>query len=267
MTIVAAVQMNSGDDINANLAIAAKLIQQAKDSQANLVVLPEMFATFSDQQKIRAKENFGSGKVQDFLAEQSRKHGIWIVGGTIPLAINDSAKVRAACLLFNSQGQCVSRYDKIHLFDVQVMQSKETYQESSLVDYGDQVVVVDTPFGKLGLAVCYDVRFPELFRAMLAKQVEIIALPSAFTVKTGEAHWEILVRAQAIMNSSYLIAAGQVGQHPRGRLTYGHSMIVEPWGHVLSELENDVGVITAAIDLNYLQQIRQNFPAVAHRRL
>lgn len=267
MTIVAAVQMNSGDDVDVNLAVATQLIQQAKDAQANIVVLPEMFATFSDHLKISVKENYGSGKIQDFLANQASKHGMWIVGGTIPLTINNSAKVRAACLLFNAQGQCVARYDKIHLFDAHIIQSKETYQESSLTDYGDQVVVVETPFGKVGLAVCYDVRFPELFRAMLAKQVEIIALPCAFTVKTGEAHWEILVRSQAIMNSCYLIASGQVGEHANGRFTYGHSMIIEPWGHVIAELKNGIGIITAEIDLSYLHQIRQNFPATAHRRL
>lgn len=267
MTIVAAVQMNSGDDVNANLVVAAQLIQQAKDAQAKIVVLPEMFAIFSDQEKIRIKENYGSGKIQDFLAEQAIKHGIWIVGGTIPLSLNHSPKVRAACLVFNAQGKCVARYDKIHLFDAYLAQSKETYQESSLVDYGEQVVVVETPFGKLGLAVCYDIRFPELFRAMLAKEVEIIALPCAFTVKTGEAHWDILVRSQAILNSCYLIAPDQVGQHPNGRLTYGHSMIIEPWGHVIAELKNGVGIITAEIDLNYLHQIRKNFPAITHRRL
>lgn len=205
--------------------------------------------------------------MQDFLAEQAAKHGIWLVGGTIPIAIDNSEKVRAACLLFNAQGQCAARYDKIHLFDVQVLNTQEVYQESKLIDYGNQVTVVDTPFGKLGLAVCYDIRFPELFRAMLSQQVEIIVLPSAFTVKTGEAHWEILLRSQAIMNSSYLIAAAQVGTHYNGRQTYGHSMIVEPWGHVVAELRDEIGIITAEIDLNYLHQIRREFPAVSHRRL
>lgn len=267
MTIIAAVQMNSSGNIQDNLKSADKLILQAAASGANLVVLPEMFATFFEQQKTLCKEKYGSGVIQDFLADQSAKHGIWIVGGTIPIAMENSEKVRAACLLFNAQGQCVARYDKIHLFDVQVINTQEVYQESKFIDYGDQVTVVDTPFGKLGLAVCYDIRFPELFRAMLAKQVEIIVLPSAFTVKTGEAHWEILVRAQAIINSSYLIAAAQVGTHLNGRQTYGHSMIVEPWGHVVAELKTEVGIITSSIDLNYLHQIRQEFPAVTHRRL
>jgi nitrilase len=269
MPVVAAIQMNSGSHVIDNLKSAEKLIQQAVDNGAGLIVLPEMFATFglTDTEKTLAKEALGQGTIQDFLAEQALRHSIWLVGGTIPIIAHHSDKVRAACLVFNAQGERVARYDKIHLFDALVKKDTEVYQESRTVEAGGEVVVLDTPFGKLGIAVCYDIRFPELFRNMFARHVEIIALPSAFTVKTGEAHWEILLRAQAIQNFSYLVAAGQVGQHPNGRMTYGHSMIVEPWGHVVSELAEGVGVVTSDIDLNYLHQIREDFPVAKHRRL
>lgn len=269
ISTVAAIQMTSDQNVKNNLAIAATLIQAAVAKNAHLCVLPEMFATFGlpEDQMASVKEKLGSGPIQDFLAEQARKHQIWIVGGTIPIAIENAHKTHAACLVFNAQGECVACYNKMHLFDAHVIRGSEVYQESKTTEAGDNIVVIDTPFGKLGLAVCYDIRFPELFRAMLLKHVEIIAVPSAFTVKTGEAHWEILIRSQAIQNFSYIIAAAQTGVHDNGRQTYGHSMIVEPWGHVVAESATGIGIIVAEIDLKYLQQIRNDFPVTQHRRL
>lgn len=267
MPKIAAIQMSSSQYIPENLQTAATLVQEAANKGCDLCVLPEMFATLGlpEDQKESAKEKLGNGPIQDFLAELARKNKIWIVGGTIPLAIENSRKVYAGCLVYNEQGKRVGHYNKIHLFDAHVQRGSEIYQESKSTAPGDKIVVVDTPFGKLGIVVCYDIRFPELFYAMHLKKVELIAVPCAFTVKTGEAHWEILMRSQAIQNFSYIIAAAQWGTHPNGRLTYGHSMIVEPWGHVIAELADGVGVITADIDLNYLHQIREDFPVLQHK--
>ncbi|MGD8311163.1 MAG: carbon-nitrogen hydrolase family protein, partial [Gammaproteobacteria bacterium] len=202
MTVVACIQMASGPNIGANLLEAERLIEEAVGQQARLVVLPENFSLMgqTEQDKVRECEQPGSGPVQTFLAEQSARHGIWLVGGTIPLAAGDPTKVRASCLLFNDRGQQVARYDKIHLFDVVLVDSNEQYTESETIEPGNEVVVVDTPFGRMGLTVCYDLRFPELFRAMVDRGAEIFALPAAFTAVTGRAHWDILVRARAIEN-------------------------------------------------------------------
>src|SRR3990167_1884367 len=230
---VAAIQMNSGHSIQKNLAAAKKWIGEASDQGAQLVVLPEMFAVMGMDQmdKIKVREKLGDGLIQHFLSEEAREHGIWLVGGTIPLAVQDAhEKVHAACLVFDDKGKQAARYDKIHLFDVTLDAARECYAESKTTTAGNQVVVVPTPFGKLGLAVCYDVRFPELFRAMHEKQVEVVALPAAFTLTTGSVHWDVLVRSRAIENQIYLIAAAQTGLHENGRKTYGHSMIVDPWG-------------------------------------
>ncbi len=271
---VACVQMTSTSDVTQNLSAAKKLIQQAVEQQARLVVLPEMFALMGMDQmdKLKQREKIGSGPIQDFLREQSAQHKIWLVGGTIPIAVaNNSEKARAACLLFNDHGECVARYDKVHLFDVDLLDvnrrgKQESYRESKIIEPGGEVVVIPTPFGRLGLAVCYDVRFPELFRQMLSKQVEIIVLPTAFTYTTGVAHWDVLVRARAIENLSYVIAACQTGVHVNGRKTYGHSMMVNPWGEVIVSLPQEPGVIVAEIDLEKLHQVRHDFPALAHRR-
>jgi len=267
---VAAVQMASGPNISANLMEAARLIAvAAKDHGAKLVVLPENFALvgLSEQDKVRIREAEGSGPIQDFLANQAARHGVWLVGGTIPLKAHDPQKVRAACMLWDERGRRVAHYDKMHLFDVHIAQTGENYAESLTIESGHRPVVVDTPFGKLGLAVCYDLRFPELFRAMLEQGMEVLAVPSAFTAVTGMAHWEILVRARAVENLSYVIAAAQGGYHANGRETYGDSMIVDPWGVVLDRLPRGSGVVSAAIEPARLQSIRHNFPAIQHRRL
>ncbi|MBK8161843.1 MAG: carbon-nitrogen hydrolase family protein [Gammaproteobacteria bacterium] len=265
---VAAVQMASGPSVTTNLMEAGRLLARAAAAGAELVVLPENFALMgmTERDKVQAREAEGSGPIQDFLAAQAREHGIWIVGGTLPLAAAASDKVYASCLLFDAGGNRVARYDKVHLFDVMLEQSGERYAESQTIVPGDRVVVADTPFGRLGLAVCYDLRFPELFRRMSDQKVEIIALPSAFTALTGKAHWESLVRVRAIENQCYMIAAAQGGYHLSGRETYGDSMIVDPWGAVLERLPRGAGVISADIDLTYLARIRRNFPALQHRR-
>jgi len=267
---VAAVQMASGPNISANLMEAARMIARAaRDHGAKLVVLPENFAIvgLSEQDKVKIQEAEGNGPIQDFLANQAARHGVWLVGGTIPLKAHDPHKVRAACLLWDQRGRRMARYDKMHLFDVHIAQTGENYAESQTIEPGDKIVVVDTPFGKLGLAVCYDLRFPELFRAMLDQGMEVLAVPSAFTAVTGMAHWEILVRARAVENLSYVIAAAQGGYHANGRETFGDSMIVDPWGVVLDRLPRGSGVVSAEIEAARLKSIRRNFPSIQHRRL
>lgn len=270
MTWVAAVQMASGPNVSANLGEAERLIAQAVDGGAKLVVLPENFAHMSagEADRLAVREPDGSGRIQEFLATQSQRHRIWLVGGTIPLQCQVPDKVRAACLVFNACGERVARYDKVHLFDVTVKETQdERYAESSTIDPGEGPTVIDTPFGKLGLAVCYDLRFPELFRCMLAHGMEVVAVPSAFTAVTGRAHWEILVRARAVENLCYVIAADQGGYHVGGRETFGNSMVVDPWGSVLAQLPRGPGVISADLDLERVATIRKSFPATEHRRI
>jgi len=269
MSRIAAVQMASGPKVNANLLEAERLIGIAAGQGAKMVVLPENFALMGkgEGDKLGHREADGRGPVQEFLARQASRHGIWLVGGTIPLAADASDKVRAACLVFDDRGQQVARYDKIHLFDVHLVDSDERYNESETIEPGETTVVLDTPLGRLGLAVCYDLRFPELFRNLVDEGAEIIALPSAFTAITGKAHWEPLVRARAIENLCYVVAAAQGGYHASGRETHGHSMIVDPWGMVLEQLPRGAGVVVAEVDRNRLAQVRKNFPALEHRRL
>jgi nitrilase len=269
MTKVAAIQMASGPNVSANLNEASRLIAKAAAGGAKLVVLPENFSIMgmSEKDKVGVREADGQGPMQDFLAEQAAKHGVWLVGGTIPLQADDPAKVRSACLVFNDQGQRVARYDKIHLFDVSLPDSGEKYNESETIESGDQPVVVDTPLGRIGLTVCYDLRFPTLFRMLVDQGAELIVMPSSFTALTGKAHWEVLVRARAIENLCYVLAAAQGGYHVNGRETYGHSMIVDPWGVVLDCLPNGSGFVIAETDLAYLRNTRRNFPVLEHRKM
>jgi len=269
MPQIAAIQMTSTPDLKRNLEMAAFFIKQAAINGANLVVLPENFPLMgaNDDAKLAIKETFGGGPIQDFLASQARQHKIWIVAGTIPIQTEQEPRARAACIVYNDQGQPVARYDKIHLFDVRVTPGSEEYRESDSIAPGDQVTLIETPIGKLGLAVCYDLRFPELFRALVNQGAEVIAVPSAFTVKTGIAHWEVLARSRAIENLVYGVYAGQTGAHSASRSTYGHSMIVDPWGKILQQLGGECGTISAEIDLDYLRELRQNLPVLDHRRL
>jgi predicted amidohydrolase len=269
MTVVACIQMASSPNIGANLLEAERLIEEAVSQHARLVVLPENFALMgkSEHDKVAQCEQPGSGPVQAFLSEQAARHGIWLVGGTIPLAASDPTKVRASCLLFNDRGQQVARYDKIHLFDVVLVDSNEQYTESETIEPGNEVVVVNTPFGRMGLSVCYDLRFPELFRQQLQQGMELFVLPSAFTAFTGRSHWEVLVRARAIENQCYVLAPDQGGYHLSGRETHGHSMIVDPWGTVLNSLARGPGVVCADVELGRVHSARRNFPCIEHRRL
>lgn len=264
----AAIQMTSGPEVASNLAAAETLIAAAAGAGAGLVALPENFALMarSDAERLAVAEDDGHGPIQAFLADCARRHGVWLVGGTLPVKTAQPKKVRSACLLFDDQGRRVARYDKIHLFDV-TLPNGEQYRESAVFESGTEVVVADTPFGKLGLAVCYDLRFPELFRAMLGRGAEIFVVPSAFTALTGRAHWEVLVRARAIENLAWMIAPAQGGRHANGRETHGHSMVVNPWGEILAHQENGPGVVLAVCDPLRQREIRAQLPSLQHRKL
>ncbi|MEQ1738332.1 MAG: carbon-nitrogen hydrolase family protein [Methyloglobulus sp.] len=268
MNKCAAIQMASGPSVSSNLLEAEKLIAEAVKAGAKLVALPENFAMMGDREidKIRIKEVDGTGPIQKFLSSTAKKYGIWLIGGTIPIAGDDENKVRAACVIYNELGERVARYDKMHLFDVNVPGTDEVYRESDSIECGDQMLVLDSPFGKLGIAVCYDLRFPEYFRKMVAQGMEILVIPSAFTDKTGSAHWEVLLRARAIENLCYVIAPNQGGFHLNGRKTYGHSMIVDPWGVVQDCYKTGAGFVTADIDLDKIGKVRSAFPVLNHRR-
>ncbi len=269
MSKVAAIQMASGPNLQANLAEAARLIDIAVTQGAELVVLPENFAlmAMTEQERVEAAEQPGQGVMQEFLYAQAKKYSIWLVGGTLPMRSDVAGKARATCIVVNPMGEQIARYDKIHMFDVLIADNQERYSESETTDAGDKVVVFDTPLGRLGIAICYDLRFPELFRSLIDEGMEICVMPSAFTAITGKAHWEALVRARAIENQCYLIAANQGGFHINGRETHGDSMIVDPWGNILNRLMSGSGVVVADIDREYLQNTRTNFPVLEHRRM
>ncbi|MCL2875916.1 MAG: carbon-nitrogen hydrolase family protein [Betaproteobacteria bacterium] len=243
---------------------ADELIAEAVARGAQMVALPEYFALMSTDEtaRIRACEHEGSGPVQDFLSKTAARHGIWIVGGTLPLVADAPDKTRNAALVFDDCGNQVARYDKIHLFSF--TQNKEQYDEAASIEPGARVVCFDSPAGRVGLAVCYDLRFPELFRAM--GKVDLIVLPAAFTYTTGQAHWETLLRARAIENQCYLAAPAQGGVHPHGRRTWGHSMIIDPWGNILACRPEGAGVAVAELDPEWLHLVRQSLPALNHRR-
>ena len=262
---VAAIQMCSSDHVDDNLATAARLVAQAAANGTQLVVLPEMFVMLGHDSvaKVAIKEAMGEGKIQMFLAALAREHQVWIVAGTIPITCAHPHKIRAACLVFNHEGDVVARYDKRHLFDVR-LSTTEWYHESATTEAGDEVVVVNTPFGRLGLCVCFDLRFPEHFEKLIAQGAEIIAVPAAFTMRTGVAHWTLLMRARAVDTFCYLIGACQGGAHGNDRHTYGHSMIVHPWGNIEQELVvPGPGIAYAEINLNQLHAIRQQLPILA----
>jgi nitrilase len=269
MTLVAAIQMTTTADVGRNLAVAGALLQQARERGAGVAALPENFAFMglAEADKLGVAEDDGAGPVQDALAGLARQLGLWIVAGTLPVRAPGEARVAAACLVFDADGRRVARYDKVHLFDVAIPGREERYQESASVLPGQRTVCVDTPAGRLGLAVCYDLRFPELFRRLLDDGAEWFCLPSAFTAPTGRAHWEILLRARAIENLCHVVAPAQSGFHQNGRETHGDSMIVDCWGRVLARLPRGTGVVIADIDLVRQREVRQNFPSIQHRRL
>lgn len=268
----AVVQMVSGREPAQNLAAAARLVGEAAAAGAQLVVLPENFAAYNpvDLPALAEEAGDNNAPLQSFLAQLARRHRIWLVGGSIPLrcapAGND-LRVFASCLVYSPAGELAARYDKLHLFDVDIADAQGRYRESERFRFGDAVVVVETPFGRIGIAICYDLRFPELFRAQVERGAEIIVLPSAFTRLTGQAHWEILLRARAIENTCFVLAAGQGGRHDERRETFGHSMIVDPWGAVLAGLDEGEGVAVARLDARTLSDVRARLPALEHRRL
>lgn len=267
MALIAALQMAAGSHVQANLMEAGRLIKEAAARGAGMVVLPETFAMMGahDADKVKVAETFGEGPIQTFLSQQARKYGVWIVAGTIPIRSDDPARSYAASLMYDAKGNVVARYDKIHLFDVMLSENQEVYTESDTTVPGKAPVVVDTPFGKVGMSVCYDLRFPELYRRLSEQGAQILVVPAAFTELTGKAHWEVLLRARAIENLCYVVAPGQGGYHVSGRTTYGHSMIVDYWGRIRDVREKGAGVVLADIDLDALQQTRKTFPVLSHR--
>jgi len=265
---IAAIQMTSGSMVSANCQQAEKLIAEACDKGAKLVLLPENFAFFAkqDSEYLEQAERLGTGDIQSFLVQQAIKHQCYVVAG---VAIKDatSTKARESVLMFNPQGERIGRYDKIHLFDVTVPNSDERYQESDVFEAGNEITVVETEFGRVGLCVCFDIRFPEMFRLMLDKGVEIILVPSAFYKLTGQAHWDVLLKARAIENLAFVVAANQGGFHVNGRETYGHSMIIDPWGTALECLDSGPGVVIADINQQQQRTIRQQFPVLKQRKI
>jgi predicted amidohydrolase len=266
---IAAVQMTSGDDVARNLQTAERLLREAAAGGASLAVLPENFAFMGlrDRDKLAVAEPEGAGPIQSTLVRLARELRLWIVAGTMPMAIAGEERVAAASLVFDAEGRQVARYDKMHLFDVDVPGNSESHRESRYIAPGDVIRVVDTPHGRLGVAVCYDLRFPELFRRMAAEGATWFTVPSAFTVPTGRAHWEVLLRARAIENLAGVVAAGQWGRHSNGRETYGDSLIIDHWGRVLARRPEGEGVVIAALDGGSQAEVRGGFPALAHRRL
>lgn len=266
---VAAIQMNSSAEVADNLATAARLVTEAAELGAAVAVLPENFAIMGRREadKLAVAEADGDGPIQSALATLAAGRGIWLVAGTVPIRVPGETRVAAASLVFDGRGARVARYDKIHLFDVDIPGRDEAYRESSNHVPGSEVVVVDTPAGRLGLSVCYDLRFPELYRRMSAAGATWFSVPAAFTVPTGEAHWETLLRARAIENLCAVVAAAQVGHHANGRDTWGHSLIADHWGRVLAMRVAGPGVVTADLDSAAQSETRQRFPALAHRRL
>ncbi len=262
---VAAVQMASGPNVEGNLREAERLIERAVEHGAQLVALPEYFGIMGmrEEDKVSLREREGSGPIQAFLAATAKKHGIWLLGGSVPLQCDAPDKVRNSSMLYDESGRLVARYDKIHLFGFEM--GEERYSEQRTIEPGNRVVTVDSPFGRIGLSVCYDLRFPELYRAM--KEIDIILVPSAFTETTGRAHWEPLIRARAIENLAYVVAPAQGGYHVNGRETHGDTMIVDPWGVVLDRLPRGSGVVAAGINLQHLQRLRRSLPALSHRTL
>ena len=266
---VAALQMTSGADVAVNLAAARALLQEAHAAGARLAVLPENFAFMGmrDADKLAVGENEGRGPIQDFISQTAKELGLWIIAGTIPIRVTGDARVAPASIVYDAAGKQVARYDKIHLFDVELPERAESYRESANMTPGKTPVVIDTPVGCVGLTVCYDVRFPELFRNLSAAGAQIFSVPSAFTAPTGRAHWETLLRARAIENLCHVIAPAQSGFHPNGRETHGDSMIIDHWGRILARLPRGCGFITAEIDLTRQAEVRKSFPALSHRVL
>lgn len=274
MTRVAALQMVSGVDVAVNLKAARRLAERAAAGGAKLVLLPENFALLSTSALYAAgvAERTAQGPMRSFASQLASDLGIWVVAGSIPVAQRpDGApldnRVRAVCFAYDEHGAEVARYDKVHLFDVDVDDQYGHYRESDVIEPGTEVCVVDTPCGRIGLSICYDLRFPELYRVLLDRGAEVLLVPAAFTAATGAVHWQALLRARAIENLCYVVAADQGGEHSATRVSWGHSMIIDPWGKILAEHPLGDAVVAADIDLEYLHKLRRQMPVASHRRL
>ncbi len=265
---VAVIQLASGPVVESNLQEVKRLARECALAGAGLVVLPENFACMGNQEtdKLAIAESHGDGPIQNFVSELASELNLWIVAGTVPIKSQDPQRVYASCLVYDATGKPVVRYDKAHLFDVRLTESGETYLESETIAAGHELAWFDSPFGRVGLAVCYDLRFPEMFRNMVNQGVEIFVIPSAFTATTGRAHWEILLRARAVENLSYIMASNQGGYHVSGRETYGNSMIVNPWGEIQSRMNAGSGFVVAELDRQRLATLRETFPVLKHQR-
>jgi nitrilase len=265
---VAAVQMTSGTDVERNLAAARRLIESAVATGSTLVVLPENFSFMGakDAERVAVAEAEGDGPAQDFARTIAREHGVWLVAGTIPIRSGDR-RVASRSLLIGPDGTVEDSYDKIHLFDVDLPAGEgESYRESATTDAGERVVSRATGLGRIGMTVCYDIRFPALFAKLAAIGTDILVVPAAFTVPTGQLHWQPLLKARAIESLAYVVASGQWGEHPGGRKTWGHSMVVGPWGEILAECAGGAGIAAADVDMIELQRLRRQFPVLSHRR-
>ncbi len=267
MTRAAAIQMNSGADVAENLALAGRLLGDAAADGCSLAVLPENFALMAarGRDKCAHAETPGAGPIQAFLADTARQHGLWVVGGSIPLESPDDQRVYGATVVVDDQGETKAIYRKIHLFDVDLPDREESYRESNSMYPGNDPVVVDTPVGRLGLTICYDLRFPELFRRLVEQGATVFSVPAAFTQVTGKAHWHTLLAARAIENLAWVIAPGQFGSHPDGRSTFGHSLIVDPWGRIVAERPTGNAHVAADIDADMTDKLRREFPALDNR--
>ncbi len=266
---VAALQMNSGADVGANLELAGDLIRRAAADGCKLAVLPENFALMPERgrDKSRHAEDPGNGPIQEFLRQVAADNAIWVIAGSMPLRSPEEERVFGACVVVDDTGHAQAIYRKIHLFDVDLPDRDESYRESNSMYPGDDPLTVDTPIGRLGLTICYDLRFPELFRRLVDEGATAFSVPAAFTAVTGKAHWHTLLRARAIENLAFVIAPGQFGTHPDNRATYGHSLIVDPWGQVLAEQAEGNAVVAADLDLERQARLRDEFPALSNRRL
>jgi predicted amidohydrolase len=266
---VAAIQMNSGADLVRNLELAGELLSDAARDGCVLAVLPENFALMPERGRDKSMhaEQPGEGPIQDFLAECAARHGMWVIAGSMPLESPEPERVYGACVVVDERGKTRAIYRKIHLFDVDLPDREESYRESQSMYPGDEPMTVDTPAGRVGLTICYDLRFPELYRTLVDAGATVFTVPAAFTAVTGAAHWHALLRARAIENLAYVIAPGQFGTHPDNRETYGHSLIVDPWGRILAEQTSGNCAVIADIEPGSPDQLRESFPALANRRL
>ncbi len=265
ITKIAAVQMVSTPVLEENLAAARRLIAQAAQQGAQLVLLPEYWPIMGmhESDKMAYAEHPEGGPIQTCMSEMAHQHRIWLIGGTLPMATAEPGKVLNSSIVYDPAGEQVTRYDKIHLFSF--TRGEESYDEARTIVHGTEVTSFDAPFGKVGLSVCYDLRFPELYRAL--GDCTLIVVPAAFTYTTGKAHWEILLRARAVENQCYVLAAAQGGKHPNGRRTWGHSMLIDPWGEVKAVLPEGEGIVIGDIEPSHLQQVRESLPALKHRKL